>query len=136
MICATVAAWTHSRSVSQRFLEERSPAWLRVARPPPKPVAPRSSQAPSNSRSPGRPLPGARDALSRYTVESQGGKPAIRPEADLRAIAPREGPIEQLSGGRWGSPADFLLRAEVVRLDLERRADALGALFASRVYVK
>src|SRR5207248_9721259 len=30
----------------------------------------------------------------------------------------------------------FRSRAEVVRLDLERRADALGALFASRVYVK
>ncbi len=83
-----------------------------------------------------RPLEGPRDSLYRYTVETPGKKPSVRPEADLRAIAPREGPIEQLSGGRWGTPADFRLRAEVVRLDLERRADALGALFASRVYVK
>jgi ATP-dependent helicase HepA len=83
-----------------------------------------------------RALDGSKDALYRYTVEVPGKKPSLRPEADLRAVAPREGPIEQLSGGRWGSPSDFELRAEVVRLDLERRADALGALFASRVYVK
>src|SRR6266850_2272400 len=83
-----------------------------------------------------RPLEGSKDSLYRYTVESPGKKPALRPEADLRAVAPREGPIEQLSGGSWGSADDFKLRAEVVRLDLERRADALGALFASRVYVK
>src|SRR5207237_8245472 len=42
----------------------------------------------------------------------------------------------QLASGRWGAPEDFQLRSEAVRLDLERRADALGALFASRVYVK
>src|SRR5207253_3476844 len=41
-----------------------------------------------------------------------------------------------LASGRWGAPEDFHLRSETVRLDLERRADALGALFASRVYVK
>ncbi len=83
-----------------------------------------------------RPLSGPADDLYRYTVEVPGKKPAIRSEADLRAPAPREGPAEQLASGRWGAPEDFELRAEAVKLDLERRADALGALFASRVYVK
>jgi ATP-dependent helicase HepA len=83
-----------------------------------------------------RPLAGPRDDLFRYTVEVAGKKPSIRSEADLRAPAPREGPAEQLASGRWGHPEDFQLRAETVKLDLERRADALGALFASRVYVK
>ncbi|HUJ29272.1 MAG TPA: helicase-related protein [Myxococcales bacterium] len=83
-----------------------------------------------------RALPGPASDLHRYTVEVAGRKPAIRSEADLRAPTPREGPAEQLASGRWGSPEDFQLRSEVVRLDLLRRADALGALFASRVYVK
>jgi ATP-dependent helicase HepA len=74
--------------------------------------------------------------LFRYTVEVPGKKPSIRSEADLRALAPREGPAEQLASGRWGHPEDFQLRSEAVKLDLLRRADALGALFASRVYVK
>ena len=83
-----------------------------------------------------RGLPGGEGDLYRYTVEADGKKPSIRSEADLRAVAPREGPAEQLASGRWGAPEDFELRTEAVRLDLERRADALGALFASRVYVK
>src|SRR5207237_9266933 len=57
-----------------------------------------------------RALEGPPGALYRYTVESPGKKPTLRPEADLRAVAPREGPIEQLSGGRWGSTQDFKLR--------------------------
>ena len=83
-----------------------------------------------------RPLPGPPDELYRYTIEAAGKKPSIHSEADLRAPAPREGPAEQLASGRWGAPEDFHLRSEAVRLDLLRRADALGALFASRVYVK
>src|SRR5256886_12128984 len=83
-----------------------------------------------------RPLPGSQDDLQRYTIETAGKKPQVRSEADLRATPPRPGPAEQLASGRWGAPEDFELRAEAVRLDLERRADALGALFASRVYVK
>jgi ATP-dependent helicase HepA len=83
-----------------------------------------------------RALPGPADDLYRYTVEVPGNKPQVRSEADLRAPTPREGPAEQLASGRWGTPEDFHLRSETVRLDLERRADALGALFASRVYVK
>ncbi len=83
-----------------------------------------------------RPLPGDAGDFHRYTVETAGKKPQVRSEADLRAAPPRAGPAEQLVSGRWGAPEDFELRAEAVRLDLERRADALGALFASRVYVK
>src|SRR5437763_7672606 len=83
-----------------------------------------------------RTLPGPPDDLYRYTVDVSGKKPQIRSEADLRAPVPREGPAEQLASGRWGAPEDSHLRSETVRLDLERRADALGALFASRVYVK
>ncbi len=83
-----------------------------------------------------RALPGPKDELHRYTVEAEGKKPSIRSEAELRALQPRQGPLEQLASGRWGVAEDFQLRAEAVKLDLERRADALGALFASRVYVK
>ena len=83
-----------------------------------------------------RALPGPSAELARYTVETPGKKPSIKSEAELRAITPRAGPLEQLASGRWGTPEDYQLRTEVVRLDLERRADALGALFASRVYVK
>jgi ATP-dependent helicase HepA len=83
-----------------------------------------------------RGLTGPASDLYRYTLEQEGRKPVIRSEADLRAPAPRAGPAEQLASGRWGAPEDFQLRSEAVRLDLERRADALGALFASRVYVK
>src|SRR4051794_37367626 len=83
-----------------------------------------------------RVLPRPPRDLYRYTVEVRGKKPQIRSEAALRAPAPREGPAEQLASGRWGMPDAFQLRAETVKLDLERRADALGALFASRVYVK
>ncbi len=83
-----------------------------------------------------RALPGPSYELYRYTVETPGKKPSIRSEAELRALPPREGPLEQLASGRWGHAEDFQLRAEAVKLDLERRADALGALFASRVYVK
>src|SRR5256714_6452081 len=83
-----------------------------------------------------RPLPGGAGDFHRYTVEAAGKKPQVRSEADLRAAPPRPGPAEQLASGRWGAPEDFEVRAEAVRLDLERRADALGALMASRVYVK
>src|SRR5438874_4653894 len=83
-----------------------------------------------------RPLPGDAGDFHRYTVEAAGKKPQVRSEADLRAVPPRPGPAEQLASGRWGAPEDFALRSEAVRLDLERRADALGALFASRVYMK
>jgi len=83
-----------------------------------------------------RGLTGPANDLFRYTVEQEGKKAVIRSETDLRAPAPRAGPAEQLASGRWGAPEDFQLRSEAVRLDLERRADALGALFASRVYVK
>jgi len=83
-----------------------------------------------------RPLPGNAADFQRYTVQAPDRKPEVRSEADLRAPPPRPGPAEQLASGRWGAPEDFELRAETVRLDLERRADALGALFASRVYVK
>src|SRR5256712_6358038 len=83
-----------------------------------------------------RPLPGGAGDFHRYTVEAAGKKPQVRSEADLRAVPPRAGPAEQLASGRWGPPDDFGLLAEAERLDRERRADALGALFASRVYVK
>src|SRR5262249_6854558 len=83
-----------------------------------------------------RPLPGGAGDLHRDTVEGAGQKPQVGSEADLPGVPPRAGPGGQLAWGRWGAPEDFELRAEAVRLDLERRADALGALFASRVYVK
>src|SRR3954462_10846232 len=84
-----------------------------------------------------RPLAGSESELQRYTIEVPGKKPAIRSEADPRAAAPRAGPLEQLAGGGRGPPpAIFARPAEAVRPDPGRRADALGALFGSRVYVK
>ena len=59
-----------------------------------------------------RALPGPSYELYRYTVETQGKKPSIRSEAELRAPPPREGPLEQLASGRWGAAEDFQLRAE------------------------
>src|SRR3954462_6310965 len=84
-----------------------------------------------------RPLAGSESELQRYTIEVPGKKRAIRSEADPRAAAPRAGPLEQLAGGGRGPPpAIFARPAEAVRPDPGRRADALGALFGSRVYVK
>jgi ATP-dependent helicase HepA len=70
-----------------------------------------------------------------YELETEEGRSKLV-ESELRAPPPEPGPLAALRGGNWDPPQAFALRQEAVRLDLQRRGDALGALFASRVMVK
>src|SRR5574339_1208445 len=58
------------------------------------------------------------------------------PESELRALPPRSDVLSTLREGRVGDARAFALRKQALVLDDERRNDALGALFASRVMVK
>ena len=69
-----------------------------------------------------------------YRLQTAAG-PQTLDEHQLLALAPEAGPLAQLRSGSWDSPEVFALRQEAVTLDLQRRGDALGALFASRVTV-
>ncbi len=84
-------------------------------------------------------LPTTGPALFQYQVELQGQVQAeLRTCSELELVPkpPKAGALELLSRGRGGEPSAFALRQQAVRLDLERRADALGALFGSRVMPK
>jgi ATP-dependent helicase HepA len=65
-----------------------------------------------------------------------GGEIELMDERDLLALAPEPGPLAALRSGQWDRTDHYALRQEAVTLDLQRRGDALGALFASRVMVK
>lgn len=78
----------------------------------------------------------ARRGIRRYLVRRPDGSEAEFSEARLRAPPPASGVLEALVEGTGGEARAFRLRREVLRLDEERRADALGALFASRVMVR
>lgn len=71
--------------------------------------------------------------LHRYLVE-----PPSRTISELEIVPlpPRGGALGMLAGGNAAKASVFSLRDRAVRLDLERRADALGALFGSRVMPK
>lgn len=72
-------------------------------------------------------------SLLRYAIEGREG--AVT-ELEIVPLAPVGGAIGMLSAG-MGAKADiYALRRHALRLDLERRADALGALFGSRVMPK
>src|SRR5690606_16913229 len=73
--------------------------------------------------------------LRRYVLRYQDGEEDELPESAVRCVPPRPDLISLLREGRVGDGAGFLLRREALRLDAERRGDALGALFASRVMV-
>ncbi|MFW5878454.1 MAG: DEAD/DEAH box helicase [Myxococcota bacterium] len=77
-------------------------------------------------RSPGSPF-------ARYLLEAPGGARSEHEETELRAAPPSPDLMESLRAGRVGDARSFILRKEALRLDDERRSDALGALFASRV---
>lgn len=79
--------------------------------------------------------PGGR-GLRRYTLKYEDGTEDELPESEVRATAPRPDLISTLREGRVGDARSFLLRRQALVLDDERRCDALGALFASRVMVK
>jgi ATP-dependent helicase HepA len=70
------------------------------------------------------------------TYDVQVGNRTLHiPEAELRALPPKSDVISALHRGHVGALDAYLLRQEALTLDNERRADALGALFASRIRV-
>ena len=82
---------------------------------------------------------GLRRYVFHYTDGSLGpeGTPEDEmPETELRARPPEPDMVSLLAQGRVGDAHAFELRRTALRLDDERRNDALGALFASRVMVK
>ncbi len=76
---------------------------------------------------------GEMDALS-VEIEGEGTKEV--PEKNVVALPPASGIVEALVRGEWGDARNYLLRQATLRLDVERRCDGLGALFASRVMVR
>ncbi|MCI0570104.1 MAG: SNF2-related protein [Myxococcaceae bacterium] len=74
--------------------------------------------------------------LRRYVVRDEAGNEDELPESEVRALAPTPDLLALLREGRVGDARAFLLRRQALVLDDERRCDALGALFASRVMVK
>lgn len=57
-------------------------------------------------------------------------------ESQVAAFPPASGVVEAIVRGEWGDAKSFQLRQNTLRLDVERRGDGLGALFASRVMVR
>ncbi|HYX92320.1 MAG TPA: DEAD/DEAH box helicase, partial [Myxococcaceae bacterium] len=78
---------------------------------------------------------GAR-GLRRYLLRYDDGTEDEMPETEVRANPPRPDMLAMLREGRVGDAHAFELRRHALLLDEERRNDALGALFASRVMVK
>ncbi|MBL9039014.1 MAG: DEAD/DEAH box helicase family protein, partial [Archangium sp.] len=71
-----------------------------------------------------------------YTVKLDDGSEDELIELDLRAQPPKPDLLAMLKSGRVADSKNFTLRRAALRLDDERRNDALGALLASRVMVK
>ena len=74
--------------------------------------------------------------LRRYVLKMDDGTDDEVPESEIRAQPPRPDMLSMLKEGRVGDAKAFLLRRRALKLDDERRNDALGALLASRVMVK
>ncbi|HZI09364.1 MAG TPA: helicase-related protein [Myxococcus sp.] len=80
--------------------------------------------------------PGAR-GLRRYVLRyADTGEEDELPESEVRALPPRSDLLSTLRDGRVGDAKAFTLRKAALKLDDERRCDALGALLASRIMVK
>ncbi len=77
--------------------------------------------------------PGDLDTL---TVSIPDGPEREVSEKHVGALPPPSGALEGLARGQWGDARNWQLRQSTLRLDVERRCDGLGALFASRVMVK
>ncbi len=80
-------------------------------------------------------VPGGR-GLRRYEVRFDDGAEDELPESEVHAEPPPPDVLAALREGRVANARAFLLRRQALRLDEERRDDALGALLASRVMVK
>jgi ATP-dependent helicase HepA len=78
---------------------------------------------------------GAR-GLRRYVLRFEDGTEDEWPESEIQVPPPKPDALTMLREGRVGDAKNFLLRRQALMLDDERRCDALGALFASRVMVK
>ncbi len=74
--------------------------------------------------------------LFQYSVERKNGRAETISEVEIVPRAPVAGALDLLASGGGGRCSSFTLRDRAVRLDLERRADALGALVGSRVMPK
>lgn len=74
--------------------------------------------------------------LRRYVIRYEGGDEDEMPESEILSVPPTPDLLSTLREGRVGDARNFLLRRSALRLDEERRCDALGALLASRVMVK
>lgn len=72
----------------------------------------------------------------RYRLAIADGGEEELSEVEIVPTPPRAGALELLASGQKLKAKDFALRQQAVKLDLERRADALGALFGSRVMPK
>jgi len=72
----------------------------------------------------------------RYLLAFPDGSDEALSEVEVVPRPPRAGALDLLASGQKLKASDFSLRERAVRLDLERRADALGALFGSRVMPK
>jgi ATP-dependent helicase HepA len=75
------------------------------------------------------------EALYLYAIERDGERGLVSEEM-IRAAMPSGDLEAMLREGRFGDARDYQLRAQTLRLDDERRCDALGAMFASRVRVQ
>jgi ATP-dependent helicase HepA len=80
-------------------------------------------------------VPGGR-GLRRYEVRFDEGDEDELPESEVHAEPPPPDVLAALREGRVANARAFLLRRQALRLDEERRNDALGALLASRIMVK
>lgn len=76
-----------------------------------------------------------RGDLDTLTVEAEDEQYELS-EKNVASLPPPSRVVEALVQGAWGEARNFLLRQSTLRLDIERRCDGLGALFASRVMVK
>ena len=79
--------------------------------------------------------PGGR-GLRRYCIRYDDGAEDELPESEVRSAPPKPDMLSMLREARTGDAKAFLQRRAALVLDDERRCDALGALFASRVMVK
>lgn len=73
--------------------------------------------------------------LDELVVALEDGEHTVS-EAHVAAMPPASGVMQALVRGEWGDAKNFQLRQSTLRLDVERRCDGLGALFASRVMVR
>ncbi|RMG17273.1 MAG: helicase [Deltaproteobacteria bacterium] len=76
------------------------------------------------------------EPLCTYRWRVDDEEEGVSREDEVLPLPPRPDLLSSLEEGRVGSKGAFLLRRDALRLDEERRADALGALLASRVMVR